>query len=613
MAKGKNQTMIFALALGAIFVSLTIVSSIATQYIARSFNYSPNLGETFLYGYYNPFNWISWSLAYQQAYPKFFKNFYIYMTGGVAVCFLCFIAVKLLFLRKTKTYNDIHGTAHFATKKEIEATGLLDKKVGVYVGGFKYKNKIHYLRDNSSTHVLAFAPTRSGKGVGLVNPTLLSWRESALVLDIKGELWNLTAGWRRHKANNLVLKFDPTCNDGTGVAFNILEEIRINEAEEIKDVQNIAMNLIYEGDAVGNKGGGSADYFKDEAKSLITALILFLLHKHQEEKKKAPNLSELYKLLNDPNNSLDELLGEMVECKIGTDAVQSVIQSIARSMINKAEAELSGVVGSVSKALNLYVDPILEKNISHSDFKIMDLMNADKPVTLYLVIPPSDIDRLRSLNNVIVNQIFRRLTEVKLGYEEDGQQKKHYKHRLLFMADEFTSVGKLAVVEKGLAYVAGYGIKAYLIVQDLEQLFGVYGQNESIMSNCQVRVAYAPNKQATAKLLSEMTGTSTKLKESVTKSGKTTAIMLGNVSTSFQEVARPLLTPDECSRLAGPKLDKNGKIIEPGKMLIFVAGHAPIMGTQILYFKDKIFSQRATTKLLPATSDRVDDNAKGEE
>ncbi|OCR84586.1 conjugal transfer protein TraG, partial [Campylobacter fetus subsp. testudinum] len=110
----------------------------------------------------------------------------------------------------------------------------------VYIGGYKdEKNNVLYLRHNGPEHVLCYAPTRSGKGVGLVLPTLLSWTDSALITDIKGELWALTAGWRKKYAKNKVLKFDPTCTDGSGSRFNIIEEIRFETEHEFKDTQNI--------------------------------------------------------------------------------------------------------------------------------------------------------------------------------------------------------------------------------------------------------------------------------------------------------------------------------------------------------------------------------------
>lgn len=602
--KETNQVLVYVLAVIGIAFTFTVMSSIATQYLAKSFNYSPNLGETLIFGFYNPFNWISWSISYQSYYPDFFKKFFIYIMGGVLLSFLVFVIIKLLFLRKSKAIKDLHGSAHWAKFDEIKEMGILNKDQGIYIGGYQYKNDVEYLRHNGPEHTIVFAPTRSGKGVGLVIPTLLSWLESCLIFDIKGELWALTAGWRQRYAKNKVLKFDPTCTDGTGVRFNILEEIRLNTIHEVKDTQNIAINLIFKGETPPqNPAQGNSAYFKSEASSFLTAIILYALHSANNELNPCPSIPDLYKFINNPELTIDELLEEMLECEINIQIdTLDIIKSIARSMKNKATQELSGVIGSAVEVLNLYIDPIIARNIEKSEFRISDLMNHDTPVSLYLVIPPGDKDRLRPLNNLIVNQIFKTLTRDSLKFE-NGQGKKNYKHRLLFMADEFTSVGKLGVVEEQLAYMAGYGIKAYIIIQDLTQLHLLYSKDESIISNCHIRVAFAPNKIETADILSRMSGITTVIKKSITSSGNRTAVLLGNVSETLQEVQRPLMTADEVLRIKPAKKDKQGNIIEPGDMLIFISGESPIYGKQILFFKDNVFLERSKISLEKKISD----------
>jgi len=278
-----------------------------------------------------------------------------------------------------------------------------------------------------------------------------------------------------------------------------------------------------------------------------------------------------------------------LEIRLASFSLILIIQG--REMLNKASEELSGVVGSSASYLNLYIDPIIAANIKHSEFRITELMNDEQPVSLYLVIKPNDKDRVMPLVRLIMNQILRRLLE-DLVFEE-GELKHHYKHRLLLMLDEFTSLGKLSIFEESLAYMAGYGIKSYIIIQDITQLYEAYGKDESILSNCHVRIAYAPNKLETAELLSKMTGTTTVVKSYTTTSGARTSLMLGQVTESLQEISRPLLTPDECMRLQGAKKDSQGRITEGGEMLIFMAGQAPIYGKQMLFFKDPVFLDRS--------------------
>lgn len=606
MKKDTNQALAYIYGILTIFIMLIIISSISTQYIAKSFNYSPNLGETWIYGLYNPLNFIFWSRDYYSFYPTFFNKFFAFLGVGIAFSFIMFIIVRLFFIRKAKAIKDLHGSARWANLKDIEEMGILNNDDGVYIGGFLHKKTTYYLKHNGPEHIIAFAPTRSGKGVGLVLPTLLSWKHSALIIDIKGELWNLTAGWRKKYANNKVLKFDPTCTDGSAVKFNILEEIRIDTIHEIKDTQNIAINLIFKGESPSNNIQSNTSYFKNEAVSFLSAITLFMLHQAKTQSKNTPSLYDLYKFINDHDFSIDERLAEMLDCDLEIEETsKDMIKSIAKSMSNKAPQELSGVIGSTNEALNLYIDPIIAKNISKSEFKIRDLMNYDLPVSLYITIPPSNMDRLKPLNNLLINQILRTLTDESLKFE-DGKGVENYKHRLLFMGDEIVSLGKLGSVENNIAYAAGYGIKYYFIIQDISQLHNLYGKDESIISNCHVRIAYAPNKIETAKVLSEMSGKATVIKKAITSSGKRMSVILDNVSETIQETQRPIITDDECMRIKAAKKDKKtGLITEAGDMLIFIAGSLPIYGKQILFFKDETFLQRSKINLDNKLSDII--------
>ena len=238
-------------------------------------------------------------------------------------------------------------------------------------------------------------------------------------------------------------------------------------------------------------------------------------------------------------------------------------------MLDKSENELSGVVSTAKTCINLYNDPIIERSTSTSDFRIADLMNAENPVSLYLVVPPSDIDRLRPLIRLLLNQIGRRLTEsMEFGH------KPAYRHRLLFLLDEFPSLGKLSFFETQLAFLAGYGIKAFLIAQSLNQLQAAYGQNNSILDNCHVRLTYTANDDRTAKRISDLIGQATQTKMQRSFSGGS---LFGKVNHSEHEHGRALLTPDEILRLSYEDA------------LLFVGGMAPYLARKVMYYADARF------------------------
>jgi type IV secretion system protein VirD4 len=483
----------------------------------------------------------------------------------------------------------VHGTAHWASRAEIEATGLLPRRgrpgAGVYVGGWTDQHgQLHYLRHDGPEHIAAIAPTRSGKGVGLVIPTLLSWPHSVVVNDMKAELWNSTAAWREQHGGNLVMRFDPGSPEGS-VRFNPLDEIRLGTIHEAGDVQNLATIL------VDPEGKGLVDHWAKTSHAFLTGAVLHVLYKAKAAGRPG-TLPDVSRALSDPAQPVEALYKEMLANKWGPGGtLHDIVATSARDMTNRPEDERGSVLSTAMSFLSLYRDPLVAKNVSASDFSIADLMNHEKPVTLYLIVRAEDKDRMKPLMRLILNQLVRVLLRPEIK-SVNGRPVMPHKHRLLLMLDEFPSYGRLEVFQEALAYIAGYGIKAYLIMQDIAQLWGAYGHDESIMSNCHVRVAYAPNKIETAEWLSRMAGTMTVVKEDITTTGNRFSAVLQNVSRTFHEVSRPLATADEIMRLKSPVKDGQDMIAEPGSMLIFAAGHAPIYGTQSLYFRDPVFSAR---------------------
>ena len=195
----------------------------------------------------------------------------------------------------------MHGSARWASEKDIKGAALLDND-GVYVGGWlDKKNRLRYLRHNGPEHVLCYAPTRSGKGVGLVVPTLLSWPHSAVITDLKGELWELSSGWRKTHGHNKVLRFEPARLTGC-IGFNPLEEIRLETEYEVGDVQNLATLI------VDPQGKGLNDHWQKTSQSLLVGCMLHILYKSGKEGTLA-TLPALDAMLADPKKPVSEAMG----------------------------------------------------------------------------------------------------------------------------------------------------------------------------------------------------------------------------------------------------------------------------------------------------------------
>jgi type IV secretion system protein VirD4 len=302
-----------------------------------------------------------------------------------------------------------------------------------------------------------------------------------------------------------------------------------------------------------------------------------ILHVLYAEEKKT--LTRVTEILADPAQSFEKTLRIMMATNhLGTQhapKIHPVVAATARELLNKSENERSGVLSTAVSFLGLYRDPTIGRNTEACDWRIADLVAADKPVTLYLVVPPSDISRTKPLIRLILNQIGRRLTET---LSVNGG--KHGQRPLLMMLDEFPALGRLDFFESALAFMAGYGIRAYLIAQSLNQIAKAYGENNAILDNCHVRIAFAANDERTAKRISDALGTATELRAQRNYAGHRLAPWLGHVMVSRQETARPLLTPGEVMQLS------------PDDAIVLVSGLSPVRAKKLRHYEDANFIGR---------------------
>ena len=408
-----------------------------------------------VWGFYplEPSNW-NWLLDYAREYralpPFFLPSLFTAMGAFLVLSVLVVLTANRIGSQNVHGKRDkesLHGSAHWATKDDVRAADLL-RGTGAVVGGWPSAFKTKTLRHDGPEHILAFAPTRSGKGVGLVLPTLLSWPESALVLDIKGENWRMTSGWRA-TIGQRIFKFDPTAETGS-IRFNPLSEIRLGTNHEVEDAQNISAMVI------DPEGRGLRDFFTKEGFAWLTAAILYVLYRVREDERRLRFVGR--RLRHDVGAGRRPREPAQHHGRVRSSLRRGIPRggqrvgshrgaSHARS---RAHPERSGVHSSARTELALYGDPVIAANIAESDFRLEDLMNGERPASLYLIVPPSDIDRLRPLLRVMMNMFLRRLMQ---NVGADG--KPAHKHRLLLMLDEFTSIAKLEIFDRSLGFMGG--------------------------------------------------------------------------------------------------------------------------------------------------------------
>ena len=561
---------------GQIFVvSLIVLAAIwgATQWTAWRLGYQPQLGEPWIVlagmPVYPPPAFFIWWYWYDAYAPRVFMEGAVIASSGGFAAIAMAIGMSVWRAREAKE-STTYGSARWATAQEIRKTGLLEPD-GVVLGCLKR----NYLRHDGPEHVLCFAPTRSGKGVGLVIPTLLTWPGSAIVHDIKGENWQLTAGWRARFGR--VLLFDPTNPESS--AYNPLLEVRRGDAE-VRDVQNVADVLVDPEGALERR-----NHWEKTSHSLLVGAILHVLYAEPDK-----TLAGVANFLSDPKRPIEATLRAMMTTRHLGDRPHSVVASAARELLNKSENERSGVLSTAMSFLGLYRDPVVAKVTRRCDWRIADLVAGKQLSTLYLVVPPSDISRTKPLIRLVLNQIGRRLTE--------ELEAKERRHRLLLMLDEFPALGRLEFFETALAFMAGYGLKSFLIAQSLNQIEKAYGPNNSILDNCHVRVSFATNDERTAKRVSDALGIATELRAMKNYAGLRLSPWLGHLMISRQETARPLLTAGEIMQLP------------PNEEIVLISACHPIRAKKARYYEDKRFKARVlpppalTTASAGASGDR---------
>lgn len=639
----RSPTLNSVVALLVLAVCFFAFGILPTQWFAARYSYDPNLGPALLryhsFAIYAPTKWVVWGFRFGDVASLRSSIHTLIYLGGFSTILAMFFAVYVAnrLAKSTSGMDGLHGTARFSEHDDVDKTGFINarnyKSSGVIVGsvmldskgrvihphhpkfGRRYKpvlvrepgpffwrkvpkrdgnnrpmftlrktvvKKVELLRDSGNTHLFGFCPTRSGKGTGMVLPTLLTWPNSVMVNDPKGEAFALTAGFRA-AAGQDVIKFEPACVDGTGARWNPLDEIRIFTLNDVADAQMI-MSM-----ACDPKGEGLHDYFDKAGYEFMTAVGLHVRYTGQDG-----SLAGAATFLGDPQWDSDkQMYLEMMqaahdpEFKMGwkdsfgkPTQTHPMIANAAKTMLNKEDKDRSGVLSTAKSLLSLYLDPIVAMNTGCSDFLVRDLMTGKNPVSLYYVVSPSDMERMNPLTRLFY-ALFIRRNAADMEFK-NGRSVANYSFPLLMIIDEAASLQKLPILQEALGYVAGYGIRLFMLVQDIAQIEELYGDKQSFDSGAETRIAYAPNKIETAEKLARMTGKTTVTEENASNSRDLIGIRPGNVNTSTSKTGRDLITADEFL------------VLHDQDVVVFVKGQPPIYGRKAFYYENPTLLARAS-------------------
>ena len=688
------QTKVMLYIIGVVLLGILLGSWYGTQQVGADCHYADCLGGLHIgsIAIYQPFGMVAWKKNAEimaqitpQVMNAHFFDLYLggFIGGGVGY-----------MINKKYQQRTSHGTAAWATASDIKKAKLNAEENGVVCGRNPYNHQI--MLHDGPEHILLLAPTRSGKGVGIITPTGIIWKHSIFFFDPKAELWNMTSGWRKKHHKQKVMKFEPLCKDGSGARWNPFAEINFQTTDEMDDVTTIAEMMC----KTGEKSGGDP-FWENSAVALVKGVIMHLLYKHYQEGKDLPNPSDVMSFLSSPNmdtdhlfanmkiyphisprefleveewenvldengrpvldeekkvvqklkkkyrNPLKEIYGEYIPdlkpykkalglepdtdewhkvrtledlrlaivereakeklnweapdlagCKEKNEIdiaimmadekcpwyhllVHPKVAESASNMYNGAKETRASIMQTTQTSLDLYQNPLIKANTAISDFTVRDLLDPKQTVSLYLVLQPNDVEKLRPLTRLFISTMMSKLVR-DMDFGEGGGTTNVVKQRLLLMLDEFPQLRKMEQIENQLAICAGYGVKICIVAQNIGQLNQLYTKENGIAANCHVQIYFTPADNDSARMLSDKLGEATITTNSVSSSGK-----LFEKNTSVSENARKLMTPDEASRM------------DEEKELVFVTGKRPIFADKIRFYKEPYFVKRVSVKAPP--------------
>lgn len=447
-----------------------------------------------------------------------------------------------------RALDQTHANARWATFWDLRRAHLLEKE-GLVLG--KYRGQ--YLINNDPTHVIALAPTRSGKGVGLVIPNLLNWPGSIICLDIKQENYRLTSGFRQ-KYGHKVYQWAPVSPDKRSHRYNPLDAISRDPHKKISDIQSLAKILIPD-PAHGD------DFWASEARSLFTGLVLYVL----DAPEMPSTIGSVYRILG-AEGDLGDICRHIVQTypDLPIGGKKTLV-----SFANKADKERSGVKSSLDKALHLWTEPMIDAVTSASDFSLADLRK--KRMAVYVGVPTNEVGRIAPLLRLFFEQAITTLSRQEPGADQP--------HKVLLLMDEMHMLGDMSTMTTAFTLLAGYNCRVMAIVQGLNWLDVVYGREKrnAILSGCAHQIFFAPNDLDTPAYISQSCGEKTVDSISISKKS---SFRYEPSSKNISQTQKPLISKGEI------------RLIRKNEEIMIVEGSRPVRARKIVYYKDKHLKAR---------------------
>ena len=623
-------------------IALVITGLImTTQKFAPLMNYDPAVvgNPMFVtkggYRFYNPLVFLIGMLKY-----AFNDTYSFYFFQAIPPTFICLVAAVMVFVFTSIFVNShqknqhIHGTARFATKKDLKNFGMLQEhgvvcgelanaKVTYKIDAVKASLVLHCKKiaelicHSGRTNTLILLPTRAGKGVSFIIPTLLSYgvpvyqwvkkkflffkikerkeiagKGSVVVFDPKGENFAATAGYRSKFSR--VIPFRPLDPDNNTAHYNPIWEIPDSPSEAFSWADTIS-EIFFGGDSAKAASDGATQYFNNTARDIFSGVVLhvrFCKDIPWKEKNLATVLHVFSQATDDDKKEGQQkddeetggpggkMLDDMINSDHGNQQIHQLIVEAANRSKIQTPKERASTYSTVFSKISLFQDPLLANATAYSDFSVDDFITSKNAISLYLIVPYNHIKRISPVFRMIITFMIK-----KFSSGETNANEVKLKIPCLFLLDEFPVLGYFPDIALNAGILAGYGVTFMIICQALNQLVDVYGENHPFLDHCKTIVIGAPGSIKDARMFSESIGNRSVLLDNISASGSKYQVGFNNISRSSQETSTSLINPDELMKL------------EFSRIIVMNQGMPPYKGKKVVYYEDPRFKTKAFMKL----------------
>ena len=620
------------------FVRVTVPTSLfITGWFISASDFAVKLKNPSITGYplftvfkqpvYNPF-WYALTLVSHHILDGELRSIYFSSISALMICTALAVIFAIAWALITnilfRSRENIHGTARLAGSRDLARRGFF-QKYGV-VCGQRNDAVVHAERKTDTSlrlhlvkpsrlvchagtvNTLLLSGTGSGKGVSCIIPTHLSYRSSIISFDPKGENFEKTAGWR--STFSRVIKWCPGSFDTA--RFNFVAAIRDGDENAFRDA-DLLVSLFFTPAKAGEDS--ASQYFNENAKSLFTGALLHIRFSDYKNKTLAGlsnflvntdystlttsgdgegnadlgkeecldmmNTRHFYtvtKLMYGRRREYYDAHGIKAGDRIPAPEIDRIVSKAAAKAMNTNVKEKATVYATINAKLRLFDDPLIANATGASDFEIEDFIESDEPISLYLVIPYSDIDRTIFVFNILINFMMKKFSE---GETSHGAVR--LKNELLCIFDEFRTLGYFPQIAMNMGVLRGYGVHFFIGNQSLSQLEEVYGQHHPFLNHCDCIIVGSPGDVRDSEHFSKTIGQETVHQGKVSRSGRMRIAQNTNLSFSENDFGRNLFDASDLMRLPD------------NQVLVLIKGMQPYIAKKAVYYEDPRFRK----KLLP--------------